>query len=103
MIKCENGIVSVKGTGKDLVKDAVAIVYSVRKIFESDPEILLAFDFNLWKILNNQFEENVDIFNVFNSKEELEAFKANLEAEAKRQQPTSLAEDIMRDIIEEQD
>ena len=103
MIKCENGIVSVKGTGNDLVKDAVAVVYSVRKIVESHPEILLAFDFNLWKILNNQFEENVGRFKVFESKEEFEAFKANLEAEVKRQQPTSLAEGIMRDITEEQD
>ena len=102
MIKCENGIVSVKGTGSDLVKDAVAVVYSVRKICESHPVILLAFDFNLWKILNNQFEENVDRFNVFESEEELEAFKANLEAKTKRQQ-ASTAEDIMRDITEEQD
>ena len=102
MIKCENGIVSVKGTGNDLVKDAVAVVYSVRKIVESHPEILLAFDFNLWKILNNQFEENVGRFKVFESKEEFEAFKANLESETKRQQP-STAEDIMRDITEEQD
>ena len=102
MIKCEDGIVSVKGTGNDLVKDAVAVVYSVRRIVESHPETLLALDFNIWKILNNQFEENVGRFNVFKSKEELEAFKAKMEAEAKRQQE-STAEGIMRDITEEQD
>ena len=103
MIKSENGIVQIKGTGMELLKDAVAAVYSVRKGMEHNPYWVEDFDCCIKAILANKFDDNVVACKIFNNKEEFEAFKAKVDPETNTQQPTSLAEGIMRDITEEQD
>ena len=87
----------------ELLKDAIAIVYSARKSMEHDPFWIETFDHNIQTILANKFDDNVINYGEFRSKEEFEAFKAKVSAETNTQQPTSLAEGLMRDITEEQD
>lgn len=103
MIKSENGMVQIKGTGMELLKEAIAVVYSVRKGMEQCSYWVEDFDCCIKAILANKFDDNVANCKIFNSEEEFEAFKAKVAAETNTQQPTSLAEGLMRDIAEEQD
>lgn len=70
---------------------------------EHDPNWIEDFDSNIKAILANKFDDNVISYSEFRSKEEFEAFKAKVAPETNTQQPTSLAEGLMRDIAEEQD
>lgn len=103
MIKSEDGLIQIKGTKTECLKDAIAVVYSARKSMEHDPYWVEIFDCCIKAILANKFDENVGTCKIFNSEEEFEAFKAKVAAEKNTQQPTSLAEGLMRDIAEEQD
>ena len=96
-------MVQIKGNKKEILMDAIAIVYSARKGMEHDPFWIAKFDCCVKAILADKFDDNVADCKIFNSKEEFEAFKSKVAAEENRQKPTSLAEGIMRDIAEEQD
>ena len=100
MIEVNKDKVHIHGTGLELMKEAISIVYSLRK--EMGQEWVEDFDICLKAILAGRFDDNV-VLKTFKSEEEYNDFLTKVDPEGSRQQPTSLAEGIMRDITEEQD
>lgn len=103
MIISENGVLHIKGTKKEVLIDAIAIVYSVRQEMKNYPNWVADFDSNIKAILANDFDDHVANFRVFDAKTVFDAFKSKFDAEQNKQQSKSCAEDLMRDITEEQD
>lgn len=101
MIEANKDKVHIHGTGLELMKEAVSIVYSLRK--EMGEEWVEDFDICLKAILAGRFDDKCVLVKTFKSEEEYNDFLSKVDPEGSRQQPTSLAEGIMRDITEEQD
>lgn len=96
MIKIENGTISLKGSGQELLKDTLSLVYSIRRsmIQNEHVEFVELLDKNILSILAETFDDNVACFEKFDNKENYACFVKEYEARKK----SSTAENIMRDI-----
>lgn len=96
MIHVENGHIKIKGSGEDLLKDALAIVYSLRKnmIESGNMPFVYNLDTNLLAILADEFDKNVMAFAYFDNEDDAKQFRAEYDSKKKN----STAENIMRNI-----
>lgn len=96
MISTEKGMISLKGSGDELLADTLSIVYSIRKsmIQSKKIEFVEVLDRNLLSILAGTFDDKVQTFEKFDNKEDYARFVEEREAHKKN----STAENIMRDI-----
>lgn len=99
MIHVENGQIKLKGSGDDLLRDALAIVYSLRRnMIESDNmPFVYNLDINLLAIMEGKFDENVMAFAKFDNEDDAKRFRAEYDSKMKN----STAENIMRDILKD--
>lgn len=96
MIHVENGHIKLKGSGDELLRDALAIVYSLRRnMIESDNmPFVYNLDFSLLAILEDKFDKNIMTFAKFDNEDEAKQFLTEYNSKKK----SSTAENIMRDI-----
>lgn len=96
MISTENGKISLKGSGQELLQDTLSIVYSIRKsmIQSKHFEFVELLDRNLLSILAETFDDNIACFEKFDNEKDYKRFVE----EYKAQKKNSTAENIMRDI-----
>lgn len=96
MIHIENGQLKIKGSGADLLRDALAVVYSLRRnMLESgNMPFVYNLDFNLLAIMENKFDDNIAAYAKFDNENDVKQFLAEYDSKKKN----SIAENIMRDI-----
>lgn len=96
MIKIENGTISIKGSGQELLNDTLSLVYSIRRtmIQGEHVEFVEQLDKYILSILAETFDDNIACFEKFDNKEDNARFVKEYEARKK----SSTAESIMRDI-----
>lgn len=96
MIHVEDGQIKLKGSGNDLLRDALSLVYSLRRNMVENGNIPFVYnlDTNLLAILANKFDDNIAAFQAFDNEDEAKQFRADYYAKKKN----STAENVMRDI-----
>lgn len=96
MIHIENGQIKLKGSGDDLLRDALAVVYSLRKhmIERGNIPFVYTLDTNLLAIMANKFDDNIAAFQAFDNEDDAKQFRDEYYLKKK----SSTAENIMRDI-----
>lgn len=96
MIHVENGQIKLKGSGTDLLRDALSIVYSVRRHMIESGNIPFVYnlDTNLLAIMANKFDDNIAAFAKFDNEDDAKQFRDEYDLKKK----SSTAENIMRDI-----
>lgn len=99
MIKVENGTISLKGSGQELLQDTLSLVYSIRRsMIQGDHvEFVELLDKNILSILAEKFDDNVACFKKFDNAEDHARFVKEYKANKK----SSTAENIMRDITKD--
>lgn len=96
MIHIENGHIKLKGSGDVLLRDALAVVYSLRRnmIESGNMPFVYTLDTNLLAILADAYDDNVKAFAKFDNEDDAKQFLDEYNLKKK----SSTAENIMRDI-----
>ena len=62
MVSSNNGQIKLAGSGEQNLSDTLALVYSVRETFKEHEDFMLNLEFNILKILEGDFDDNIKFF-----------------------------------------
>lgn len=99
MVSSNNGQIKLAGSGEQILSDTLGLVYSVKETFKEHKDFILALEFNILKILEGDFDDNIKHFAKFNNAEDAKEFLQSLKDKASKDAGDSTAESIMRDIL----
>ena len=79
MIKADKDYIEIKGTGSDLLREVISLVYSIRRNMKetNQKEWCMALDMNLIQIMLDKFDDNVATFKTFDNKSDYKAYSEN--------------------------
>ena len=78
MIGVDGKIIKVQGRKIELLKETLALAWSVREsVFKNDPIALVAFNAGLEMIIDGSFKDAVDTAQVFNSEKDMTEYLKN--------------------------
>lgn len=99
MVSSNNGQIKLAGSGEQILSDTLALVYSVRETFKEHEDFILNLEFNILKILEGDFDDNIKFFGRFESAEDAKEFLKSVKDKTLKDTGGSTAESIMRDIL----
>ncbi len=99
MVSSNNGQIELAGSGKEILSDTLAILYSAKEVFKEHEDFILNLEFNILKILEGDFDDNVKFFGRFESAEDAKEFLKSVKDKTSKDAGDSTAESIMRDIL----
>lgn len=78
MIGVDGKIIKVQGRKIELLKETLALAWSVREsAFKNDPISLVAFNIGLKMIIDGSFNDAVETMQVFHSEEDMTEYLKN--------------------------
>lgn len=99
IVSSNNGQIKLAGSGEQILSDTLALVYSVRETFKEHEDFILNLEFNILKILEGDFDDNVKYFSTFKSAEDAKEFLQSIKDKTSKDAGGNTAESIMRDIL----